>query len=195
MITFGMLLWMFFQPGTLTFIGIRVVIAFVSIIFVFFSITWNEKGRWKLTAIILLVVLGFGSLGYLAFTYGLIIYPRATIVICFLAVISIVLHIKYIEPKIYNNYKNKTGDVLGYGRCPNCNNTYYGEKMINGVKHRDDYSSSVGVSLCQNCINHPEKLNPKTIAINLKMKNWTEEEISEVQVAINKFKKGDKTLL
>lgn len=195
-ITFGMLLWIIIQPSALTFIGIREAIAFISMILVFFSITWNEKGGWKLTAIILLIVLGLGLfVEYLAFDYNLIIYPRATIVICFLTVISIFLHIKYFEPKISSYFKNKTGDVLDYGRCPNCNNTYYGEKMINGVKHRDDYSSSVGVNLCQKCIDHPEKLNPDTIAINLKMKNWTEEEISEVQIAINKFKKEDKTLL
>ena len=101
MITFGMIFWMFFQPGSLTFVGIRVAIAFISIILVFFSITWKEKGKWKSTALILLIILGLGSLGYLAFNYGLLNYPRATLFTILILGIVIMMYIKYIEPKIF----------------------------------------------------------------------------------------------
>ena len=112
MITFGMLFWLVLQPGSLIFIAVRAIIAFISIVMVFFSVTWNQKSKRKQTTLILLFILAFGSVAYFLFNWGLAHHPLRTVGICIVLVVVILLYIKYVEPKIFGKPKKPKGDNI-----------------------------------------------------------------------------------
>ncbi len=106
-----MLFWLILQPGSMTFIAVRVGIAFVSMIFVYFSITWYEKNGWKSVALVLAVIIGFGSLMNFAVSFGFAHYPRITLLTMVTTAILILLYIKFIEPKVLNRMVNKVKET------------------------------------------------------------------------------------
>jgi CHASE2 domain-containing sensor protein len=84
----------------MSFIATRIIIAFISAILLFFSITWNEKGGWKKTTVVLLVIIGLGSIANFAFSWGFAHYPGTTLLILVVILILGLLYIKFLEPKI-----------------------------------------------------------------------------------------------
>jgi hypothetical protein len=92
--------WLVIQPGSLSFIAIRIIISFISIILVFFSVTWYEKKGWKKAALVLLVILGMGSIANFAFGWGIQNYPAITLISMPIIAVLIILYIKCVEPKV-----------------------------------------------------------------------------------------------
>lgn len=105
-VTFGMLFWLIFQPGSVDFIAIRVAIGFTAIVLAYFAVTWHQKGGWKTTGLVLLVVLGLGSFAHFAFNLGIINYPKVTFVSMVVLIILYLLYIKYVEPKVLRKSTN-----------------------------------------------------------------------------------------
>lgn len=99
---FGMMFWLLFQQGSMDFIAVRIIIAFISVILLFFSVTWNKKGGWKKAVVVLLAIIGFGSIANFAFGLGLAQYPGATLLTMAIILILGLLYIKFLEPKIMN---------------------------------------------------------------------------------------------
>ncbi len=103
---FGMLFWLIFQPTeSMEFIGIRIAVAFCAAIMMLFAITWHKKKAWKKTAVVVLAVLGIGSVAHFAFNYGIVFYPRTTLVSMIVIVISCLLYIRFFEQKILQRAK------------------------------------------------------------------------------------------
>ncbi len=97
---FTMLFWLILQPTeSMAFIGSRIVIAFVSACFMFLSITWNEKQGKTRGLQVLLVVLGFGSIGNIAIGWGITKNCKVTVAVLFTLGLLSFLYIKYVEPK------------------------------------------------------------------------------------------------
>ncbi len=99
---FGMMFWLLFQQGSMDFIAVRIIIAFISVILLFFSVTWNEKGGWKKAVVVLLVIIGFGSIANFAFGWGISHYPGNTLLTMAAILVLGLLYIKFVEPKILN---------------------------------------------------------------------------------------------
>ncbi|HLP86734.1 MAG TPA: hypothetical protein VK153_02565 [Candidatus Paceibacterota bacterium] len=81
LVALGMLVWFVIQRGSLPFQIVRASVALVSILFTFFSVTWNEKSGWKKAVAVILVVLATGSIVFFAITWGFKYYFIETIVL------------------------------------------------------------------------------------------------------------------
>lgn len=82
------------------------IIAFISIILVLFSVTWYEKKGWKKAVIVLLVIFGVGSIVDFGFNWGIQNYPVTTLIsMPIIIIVLILLYIKYVEPKVLKRGK------------------------------------------------------------------------------------------
>jgi len=110
LITFGMLFWMMLQPGSMTFIGIRIAIAFVSVIIMLFSAVWDEKKKWGKISLIIFLVLLLGTIMSLALDWGFANYPNISLITIVVLIVGILLYIKFIAPNII--IKNKKSKII-----------------------------------------------------------------------------------
>ncbi len=110
--TFAMLFWLVFQPTENdTFIAIRIIIAFISAIFIFLSVTWNEPNGWRRTMLALLAILGGGTIGYIGFSWGFTQNPGITAITLVLLLISVLLWIAIVQPMMIRKKYEKMEDA------------------------------------------------------------------------------------
>ncbi len=102
---FGMIFWLIFQQGSMSFIAVRIITAFIAACFLILSITWNEKNGWGKGLMVLLVIIGMGSIAHIAFGYGISHYPVATIISMIVLGIGLILYMKFVEPKVLGRKK------------------------------------------------------------------------------------------
>ncbi|NQT49107.1 hypothetical protein HQ571_00255 [Candidatus Kuenenbacteria bacterium] len=105
--------------------------------------------------------------------------------------------------------KNTFGTFLGVGSCPNCNTTWneteHGsvpyKKAVQGVDFNvqiengtaediglKSASGTYGVMLCNECLDHPERLNTTQIHQHLLDHGWSKDDAEAAKIAIEQYK-------
>lgn len=83
--------------------------------------------------------------------------------------------------------KNMVGDILGFGRCPNCGDSYWW-KPAGSIHYRVTDSGMRGVTICKECLAHPEKLDENRIEKNLLVYRWPPAKAALVHQAVKMYK-------
>jgi hypothetical protein len=82
--------------------------------------------------------------------------------------------------------KNRVGGLKGYGRCPNCDNSWYWKESKSVTFKRSAFVSK-GVLICADCLQTPRGLNPERIAEALAKSQWNKEEVTLARKAIEQL--------
>ncbi len=76
--------------------------------------------------------------------------------------------------------KNAYGNVMGYGECPNCGDSWSWKPCTRGV----EYTPGRGVSICDECLARP-KLDIERIARELRRYEWPPSDVQLVVACLN----------
>lgn len=93
------MLWILVNPGSFDSILIKFTVAFISLISLFLSMTWNKRNSVKKALLVLLLMLGLGSLANFAFNWGIENYSSITIMAIVVLFIFSYLFIVFTKPK------------------------------------------------------------------------------------------------
>ena len=102
--------------------------------------------------------------------------------------------------------KNVMGNQLGFGTCPNCDDNWWWKEHNKGLIYKalapDDIFietspginiigiyGSVGMMMCDECMEHPENLDEERIALSLTDSEWPENNIEAVRIALRQYRK------
>ena len=138
---------------------------------------------------------------------------KASIILLGIVVVSIVFFALGGDRLI----KNSIGSFLGYGTCPNCGDSWwwkengvidmdYGQPEkrdatgVISIKEGKGYTiegempgisitvtSTSGVMICNECLAHPERLDPDKIALDLISTGWGLEKVALVKNAVKRY--------
>lgn len=96
------------------------------------------------------------------------------------AIISIAAGLNQIPDRFT---KNIIGDSQEFGRCPNCNDSFWW-KPASSLQ----YSETRVIIICKDCLTHPEKLSEDRIKKNLLACSWTAEKAALIHQAVKEYK-------
>lgn len=82
--------------------------------------------------------------------------------------------------------KNMVGRRKGYGRCPNCNNSWYW-KTSKSVTFKKFGRVSKGVLICVDCLASPKSLDLERIERTLIESQWDKEEATLARKAVKQL--------
>jgi hypothetical protein len=186
-----------FRSSFVTDLGVLLIFILVLVILYLAGLNQDWENWWKLPKIVILFILS--GLVHLIAIHLILFSDQARnlffikIGLSFVSFLSFILLILELRLKVIQFLKNKTGDKLGFGRCPNCYNTWY-QKDLSGFRYQGRYHSS-GIMICADCLTDPEKnLSVKKVSKNLKKLYLTEKEIQLICQKIKRHKEGKEKL-
>lgn len=87
-------------------------------------------------------------------------------------------------------WKNIVGGIMGYGKCPNCENSFFWKEkewISYGFDGAGFYLPTGTLPFCKKDITHPLELNENRIRKNLRRSGWDERSINMILASIGAY--------
>lgn len=132
---------------------------------------------------------------------------KEVLVVCVTSLILVSGLIALLETR---SFKNFYGARIGYGTCPNDGDSWWwkesGSILIGDLKEGKDYKVQsgksgmqiqttgvrYGVMICEECLDHPDRLDPAKIEKNLIESDWEPKKAAAARKAVEAYKEQNK---